>query len=173
LTLASTPGAVARLCLLLLVSLLFVAPPLVAPALVAPGRAEAPTLPSEPLDVVTHHGVRHFTVEIADTEATREKGLMFRKQLAADRGMLFDFKTPQPVAFWMKNTLIPLDMLFIAPDGRVISIARNATPMSETPIPSGGDILGVLEIRGGRAAEIGVEPGDQVRERIFHPSPAQ
>jgi hypothetical protein len=94
---------------------------------------------------------------------------MFRKHLAGDRGMLFDFKTPQPVAFWMKNTLIPLDMLFIAPDGRVISIARQATPMSETPIPSGGDVLAVLEIRGGRAAEVGVKPGDRVRERIFHP----
>jgi uncharacterized membrane protein (UPF0127 family) len=128
-----------------------------------------PSLRTEPLDVVTHQGVRHFTVEIADTDATRERGLMFRKHLAGDQGMLFDFKTPQPVTFWMKNTLIPLDMLFIAPDGRVISIARQATPMSETAIPSGGDVLAVLEIRGGRAAEVGVEPGDRVRERIFHP----
>ncbi len=118
---------------------------------------------------MTAHGVRYFTVEIADTDATRESGLMFRKSMAPDRGMLFDFGTPQAVTFWMKNTLIPLDMVFIGKDGRVVSIARNAAPMSEALIPSGGPILGVLELRGGRAAEIGVKPGDRVRERIFHP----
>jgi uncharacterized membrane protein (UPF0127 family) len=159
LKLAATPGAGARLCFLLFAALLAF----------APARAEGPGLKTEPLAIVTHQGVRRFTVEIADTDATREQGLMFRKHLADDRGMLFDFKTPQSVAFWMKNTLIPLDMLFIAPDGRVVSIARQATPMSEAPIPSGGDVLAVLEIRGGRAAEIGVQPGDLVRERIFHP----
>lgn len=123
----------------------------------------------EPLDIVTAHGVRRFKVEIADTDATRERGLMFRTSMAPDRGMLFDFKSPREVAFWMKNTLIPLDMLFISADGHVISIARNAVPMSEIPIPSGGAVLGVLELRGGRAAEIGAESGDRVRERIFHP----
>ena len=126
-------------------------------------------LRTESLEIRTHHGVQRFRVEIADTEQTRERGLMFRKSMAGDRGMLFDFKTPQPVAFWMKNTLIPLDIVFITADGRILSIARNAVPMDETPIPSGGDILGVLEIRGGRAAELGIEPGDRVRERIFHP----
>ena len=128
----------------------------------------AKPLKVEPLDLVTARGVFHFKVEVADTAATREKGLMFRKTLAADRGMLFDFKTPRLVAFWMKNTLIPLDMLFIAADGHVVSIAQDAVPLSEIPIPSGGAALGVLELRGGRAAEIGAEPGDQVRERIFH-----
>jgi len=130
--------------------------------------AWAASLKVEPLEVVTARGVFHFKVEVADTDATRERGLMFRKFVAADRGMLFDFKTPRLVAFWMKNTLIPLDMLFIAADGHVISIARDAVPMSEAPIPSGGATLGVLELRGGRAAEIGAEPGDMVRERIFH-----
>jgi uncharacterized protein len=130
--------------------------------------ALAKPLKIEPLDVVTERGVFHFKVEVADTNASREKGLMFRKTLAADRGMLFDFKAPRPVAFWMKNTLIPLDMLFIAADGHVVSIARGAVPFSEVPIPSGGAALGVLELRGGRAAEIGAQPGDQVRERIFH-----
>src|SRR5665213_4581900 len=75
------------------------------------GSVGAARLKVEGLDVVTHQGVRHFTVEVADTEASRDRGLMFRKSLAADRGMLFDFHTPQPVAFWMNNTLIPLDML--------------------------------------------------------------
>jgi uncharacterized protein len=131
--------------------------------------ADGQALRKEPLTIVGHGASHQFTVEIADTEATREYGLMFRKHLGDNEGMLFDFKSPQPVAFWMKNTLIPLDMLFIAANGQVVSIARNATPMSETPIPSGAAILGVLEIRGGRAAEIGVAPGDQVQERIFHP----
>lgn len=131
----------------------------------ASSRPRGPS--TEPLDIVTSSGVRHFTVEIADTDATRERGLMFRKRMPANRGMLFDFGTPQSVTFWMKNTLIPLDMVFIGEDGRVVSIARDAKPMSEALIPSGGPILGVLELRGGRAGEIGVKPGDKVRERIF------
>ena len=131
------------------------------------GSASAETLRTEPLDIVTAGGVRHFTVEIAETDATRERGLMFRKSLAPDRGMLFDFGSPQAVTFWMKNTLIPLDLIFIGKDGHVVSIARNATPMSEALIPSGGPIQAVLEVRGGRADQIGVKPGDEVRERIF------
>lgn len=140
-------------------------------ALPAGGKTHLPKerLKVEKLAIKTHTGLARFRVEIADTGASREQGLMFRKKLAPNRGMLFDFKTPQPVAFWMKNTLIPLDMIFIAPDGRVVSVARNARPLDETPIPSGGDVVGVLEIAGGRAAQIGVEPGDQVRERMFHP----
>ena len=149
-----------RLALLALASLLF--------SCLAVSGASTMPLKVEPLEVVTARGVFHFRVEVADTDATREKGLMFRKALAADRGMLFDFKAPRLVAFWMKNTLIPLDMLFIAANGHVVSIAHDAVPLSEVPIPSGGAALGVLELRGGRAAEIGAEPGDQVRDRIFH-----
>jgi uncharacterized membrane protein (UPF0127 family) len=130
--------------------------------------AAGQTLPVESLDIQTAKGSFNFKVEVADTDATRERGLMFRKSLAGNRGMLFDFKTAQPVAFWMKNTLIPLDMLFIAPDGHIISIARDAAPMSETPIPSGGDTLAVVELAGGRAAQIGAEPGDMVHERRIH-----
>jgi hypothetical protein len=137
-------------------------------ALTTIGAAPPKSLKTEPLDVVTAHGVFHFTVEIADTNATRERGLMYRRSLAPDRGMLFDFKMAQPVGFWMRNTLIPLDMLFIGADGRIISIARNAVPLSDANIPSGGPALGVLEIRGGRAAEIDALPGDRVENRIFH-----
>lgn len=122
----------------------------------------------ERLDIVTAAGVQHFKVEVADTFATRERGLMYRKRLAADSGMLFDFKTVQPVSFWMKNTLIPLDMVFIGADGRIVSIARNATPLSETPIASAGPVLDVLELRGGRAAEIEAAPGDRVRAGPIH-----
>jgi uncharacterized membrane protein (UPF0127 family) len=134
------------------------------------GQACAQKLRVERLDIVTAAGVHHFKVEVADTFATRERGLMFRKSLAADHGMLFDFKQVQEqgVSFWMKNTLIPLDMVFIGADGRIVSIARNATPMSETPIASAGPVLDVLELRGGRAAEIEAAPGDQVREGPGH-----
>jgi uncharacterized protein len=121
----------------------------------------------ETLEVVSSRGAVTFRVEVADTDAEREQGLMWRKSLAPDQGMLFDFKTPRPVAFWMKNTLIPLDMIFIQPDGTILSIAANTVPHDETPVPSGGAVLGVLEIAGGRAAELGLLPGDKVRHRIF------
>jgi uncharacterized membrane protein (UPF0127 family) len=129
------------------------------------GQAGARTLKVEPLDIVTAHGVHHFRVELAETPETRERGLMFRRSLAADKGMLFDFKTVQPVSFWMKNTYIPLDIVFIGPDGRIVSIARNATPMSEALISSAAPVLEVLELQGGRAAQIEALPGDRVRER--------
>ena len=123
----------------------------------------------EPLEIVTASGVRRFQVEVADTDRTREVGMMFRRSLPWTRGMLFDFEVPQPnAAFWMRNTLIPLDILYIRPDGRILSIARSATPRSEVPIPSGGGpILGVLELAGGAADRFGIQPGDQVRHRIF------
>lgn len=140
-------------------------------AFAAPALAECTQPPqslrTEPLSIVTQHGIARFTVEVADTDKTREIGLMCRKHMAADHGMLFDFKRPQEVSFWMRNTLIPLDMVFIDADGRVVSIASNAAPLDETPIPSAGKILGVLELVGGRAAAVGVQPGDRVRERIF------
>lgn len=122
----------------------------------------------EELTVVTAKGRARFFVEIADTEPKRQQGMMFRKTAPADRGMLFDFKRPQPAAFWMKNTLIPLDIIYVQEDGTILSIARNATPLSEAPIPSGGVILGVLELAGGRAEEIGALPGDKVEHRIFN-----
>ena len=125
-------------------------------------------LPVEALQIVTHDGqVHRFRVEIADNDATRERGLMFRKSLTPDAGMLFDFKREQDVAFWMKNTLIPLDMVFIDAHGTVVNVAADATPLSEANVPSAGPVLGVLEIKGGRAAQIGVRAGDKVRGRIF------
>lgn len=136
-------------------------------SLTSAGCATAAPAKLEPLEVVTPQGRTKFLVEVVDTDATREKGLMFRKSLAPDRGMLFDFKKPRDVYFWMKNTLIPLDIIYIRADGRVLSIARNARPGDLTPLPSGGPVLGVLEIPGGRAEQIGVLPGDRVLHRIF------
>jgi hypothetical protein len=92
---------------------------------------------------------------------------MFRKSLAEDAGMLFDYDPPQEVSFWMKNTLIPLDIIFIGTDGRIIKIAARTTPLSLDPIPSGGTVRGVFEIRGGGAAKLGIEVGDRVRHSIF------
>jgi uncharacterized protein len=131
-------------------------------------RAQAGPAPKlETVEVVTGQGHARFRVEIAATRAEQARGLMFRKGLAADHGMLFVYRRPQPAAYWMKNTLIPLDIIFIQPDGRVLSIARNARPLDQTPLPSGGLILGVLEIAGGRAAQLGILPGDRVLHRIF------
>ena len=121
----------------------------------------------ETLEIITSKGRARVQVEIAATPAQQRQGLMFRKSLAPDRGMLFTYAKPQPAAFWMKNTLIPLDILYIAPSGKVLSIVRNARPHDETPMPSGGLILGVLEIAGGRAGQLGVLPGDRVLHRIF------
>jgi uncharacterized membrane protein (UPF0127 family) len=106
-----------------------------------------------------------FTVEIADTNEERAKGLMFRNELAADAGMLFDYGKEQETSFWMQNTLIPLDMIFIGADGVVKNIHVNAKPLDTTPIPSGVPVRFVLEIPGGRSREIGLAVGD----RVEHP----
>jgi uncharacterized membrane protein (UPF0127 family) len=113
----------------------------------------------------TATGDYSFTVEVVDTPAARNKGLMFRQSLAKDAGMLFDFKQEQQTAFWMQNTFIPLDMVFIAADGEVRTIHVNAKPHDTTSIPSGVPVQFVLEIPGGRSVEIGLKPGD----RIEHP----
>ncbi len=123
--------------------------------------------PLEPLTVVTDTGEHRFMVEIADDDAERQRGLMERPPLADDRGMLFQFPDVAERGFWMHNTPSPLDIIYIDPRGRIVSIARNATPNSDAVIPSNGPASGVLELRGGRAAEIGAEPGDLVRHPFF------
>ena len=130
----------------------------------AGARAEAGT---EPLRVTTASGTHPFTVEVMRSEPEREKGLMFRRFLPADRGMLFDFEKVEPVMMWMKNTYIPLDMVFIAPDGRVVSTAQNAEPLSERIIPSGGAVLGVLEVNAGTVAKFDIKAGDRVDDPMF------
>ena len=118
----------------------------------------------------TRQGNFSFNIEIADTEASREQGLMYRKSLAPDAGMLFDFHEERPVEFWMVNTLIPLDMIFIAADGTVKSIHANAVPGDATPIPSGAPVQFVFEIAGGRAAAIGLAPGDHLEQSRVRPA---
>ncbi|MGD9965532.1 MAG: DUF192 domain-containing protein [Hyphomonadaceae bacterium] len=122
---------------------------------------------TEQLIIVTHDGPVTLNVEIADDDAERARGLMFRESLADDRGMLFHFQQPEMASFWMRNTVISLDIIFIGVDGRILNIADHTVPYSEDGIPAAGLTRGVLEIRAGRAAELGIRPGDRVRHRIF------
>jgi uncharacterized protein len=119
------------------------------------------------LMIVTGSRSIKFDVEMAVTEAQREHGLMFRKQLGPYEGMLFDFFHEQPVTFWMKNTLIPLDMVFIGSDGTIKHIHANAVPLSTDTIPSHFPVRAVLEINGGSARLLGIKPGDKVKHPIF------
>lgn len=131
----------------------------------AAGTLRAAPLPT--LEIASKTGVHVFAVEIADTEPAREKGLMFRKDLPEGQGMLFDFHQEQDVSFWMQNTYIPLDMMFIRSDGRILRIAENTEPLSTRIIPSGGPVLAVLEVIGGTARKLGIAPGDKVAFPIF------
>ena len=121
----------------------------------------------ERLQIVTTGGTHEFQVEIANDDASRERGLMNRRYMPADRGMLFEFEREAPVSFWMKNTYIPLDMIFISRGGVVTNVAANAEPLSERVIPSGPPCSAVLELTGGTAAAIGVKVGDMVRHPFF------
>ncbi len=123
-----------------------------------------------PLTIRTDEASHAFTVEIADTAEEIRDGLMFRESLAPEAGMLFDFGEVRPASMWMKNTLIPLDMLFMDAEGQVIAIARNAVPGSLRSLGPGVPVRAVLEIPGGRAKELGITPGDTVEHPIFQPS---
>ena len=130
------------------------------------GGARAATV--EPLEIVTRNGVQVFSVEVATTEQEKETGLMYRKELADGKGMLFDFSPEQEVSMWMKNTYISLDMIFIRADGRILRIAENTEPMSTRIIPSRGLAKGVLEVIAGTAKKYGIEPGDRVGHPLFN-----
>jgi uncharacterized membrane protein (UPF0127 family) len=114
-----------------------------------------------PLTIHSANGDHRFTVEVAATPQEQERGLMFRRAVAGDRGMIFPYDPQQEVAFWMKNTLIPLDIVFIRGDGTIVRITL-AKPLSLDPLPSGEPIAAVLEIAGGRSAELGIREGDRV-----------
>jgi len=132
----------------------------------AADRAQ-PTLPQSPLVIETAKGKANFIVELANTPESQETGMMFRTHAAPNEGMLFDFGAESERVFWMKNTLIPLDMIFIRANGRIAHIARMTVPKSLRMVPSGAPVQAVLEIAGGRAAQLGVVEGDLVRHSIF------
>ena len=120
-----------------------------------------------PLSIVSAEATHTFTVEIADDRDEISFGLMERESLDADKGMLFDFNPPREPSMYMKNTLIPLDMIFIADDGSIEMIARNTVPGSLRTISPGVPVRAVLEINGGQAAELGILPGDTVQHPLF------
>ncbi|WP_245531387.1 DUF192 domain-containing protein [Asticcacaulis biprosthecium] len=127
----------------------------------------SPYTAPERLEVVSAKGKRLFAVEIAANFQTRAQGMMCRTKLADNEGMLFEFQDVAERAFWMNNTLIPLDIIYIAPDGRIVSIQKNARPLDRTPLPSQGMASGVLEVRGGMSDKLGLKPGDQVIHPFF------
>lgn len=139
-----------------------------APAACQPAAApvalerSAAGLQQVPLTIKSGAKTHRFTVEVARSAEEQQTGLMNRNSLAPDHGMIFPYSPPQPVAFWMENTLIPLDIIFIAPGGKILRIEANAVPLSRDLVRSGGEVEAVLELAGGRAAELGIKDGDQV-----------
>lgn len=121
----------------------------------------------EPLTVVTSSGRHVFQVEVARTPDERARGLMFRRFMPQDRGMLFDFERSEPVAMWMQNTYIPLDIVFIRADGTVARVHEGAEPLSTRTIPSGEPVLSVLELNAGVAQRIALKAGDKVEHPLF------
>jgi uncharacterized membrane protein (UPF0127 family) len=119
------------------------------------------------LEIVSKNGTHVFGVEMAVTPEEQAKGLMFRRELPDRQGMLFDFKREQPTSFWMKNTYIPLDMIFIRADGRILNIAENTVPLSEALVSSAGPVRAVLEVIAGTTKKLGIAAGDRVVHPIF------
>lgn len=138
-------------------------------ALAAVGRAEEPAVfERTKLAIETASGERHpFDVEVARTITQRARGLMFRESMPPDAGMLFVYPDEQQIRMWMKNTLIPLDMVFVGGDGRILDIAENTEPLSETVIASSGPARAVIELNGGTARRLGIRSGDRVRHPLF------
>ena len=123
---------------------------------------------TEVVTVESAGGATHvFNVEVVKEEKARDRGLMFRQSLADDGGMLFDYDPPQAISFWMKNTYISLDIIFIDAKGTILNIKADTTPLSLQPLPSTGEARGVLELQGGTCARLGIKAGDKVRHRLF------
>jgi uncharacterized protein len=139
------------------------------------GRAQTgpqPRLPAEPLVIVSRNGARHeFRVEMAVQPDHQTVGLMFRESVGPNEGMLFDWGVPRESSMWMRNTLVPLDMLFIAADGRIHRIAERTVPHSLAPVDSRGPVRATLELAGGTAERLDLRVGDRALHRIFGTAP--
>jgi uncharacterized protein len=134
-------------------------------------HAELASFGKSELTIETASGKHRFAIEEAKTEAQMEQGLMYRRSMPPDAGMLFEYQRPQVMTFWMKNTLIPLDMVFIASDGTIADIHERAVPLLLDPINSAGPVLGVLELNGGTVARLGIKRGDRVLHPMFGNAP--
>ncbi len=135
-------------------------------------RAESPAVETsaaktEPLGIVAKNGRHAFQVEVMRTDADRSRGLMYRRSMAPDHGMLFDFESLQTANMWMKNTYLPLDMVFIRADGSIARIAADTEPLSTKVVSSNEPVLAVLELNAGTAAKLGIRAGDRVEHSLF------
>src|SRR6201993_1181433 len=129
--------------------------------------AELQRFPTSELTIISATGRHRFNVEVAQTPEQMEQGLMFRRSLAPDAGMLFDYKEPTAATMWMRNTLIPLDMLFVDAQGRIVNIHERAVPKSDDVIAAAAPVRYVIELNGGTAARLGIAPGDKVESPII------
>ena len=147
---------------------------LIAATIVLPAAAQQPpqmqTFPTSSLVIETQGGQRHpFRIELALTPAQQAQGLMWRERMDDDQGMLFINPVERKASFWMMNTLIPLDMVFVDRTGRIVHIHENAIPHDTTPVPSRYPVLGILEVNGGLTRRLGIRPGDRVVHDVFRP----
>ncbi|MCG8692438.1 MAG: DUF192 domain-containing protein [Minwuiales bacterium] len=140
---------------------------LFAAIMAAAAAAQSQSLPVSELRIATSQTQHFFKVEVADNDETRARGLMFRMSMPPNAGMLFDYRTDQQVAMWMKNTFIPLDILFIDRRGKIVNIHERAVPLSLASIPSDGPVRAALELNGGSVSRLGIKPGDQVFHALF------
>jgi uncharacterized protein len=145
--------------------------PILASLLAGPSRfsvgADLQQFPTSELTIISSTGPHRFKVELAETPAQMTQGLMFRTNLAPDAGMLFDYKQPTAATMWMRNTFIPLDMLFVDAKGRIVNIHQRAVPQSLDVIAAAAPVRAVIELNGGTASRLGIEPGDRVVHPIF------
>ena len=142
-----------------------------APMATAQNPAPMPPGPTTPLTIVSGEKSHAFQVEVADTPEKSELGLMYRKEMAKDHGMIFDFGSPRETTMWMKNTLLALDMVFFDTNGNVLTIVENARPGSLRLIDPGMPVRGVIELDAGLVKELGIKPGDRVQHAIFSKPP--
>jgi len=140
---------------------------MIASLFVFAAKAQLQSFATSELTIVSATGPHRFTVEVAETPAQMEQGLMFRRNMAPDAGMLFDYKAPTAATMWMRNTLIPLDMLFVDGQGRIVNIHQRAVPQTLDVIAAGAPVRAVIELNGGTAARLGIAPGDRVQHPIF------
>ena len=140
---------------------------LTAALLAACGTAVGAQCAADRVDLRGDWGTARFDVELATTPEERSRGLMFRESMPRGDGMLFVFDRERPLSFWMRNTLIALDIIFLDAEGRVVNVAAGAVPGDETPLPSDGPALAVLEVNAGLAARMGIGPGDELRSPVL------